>query len=73
MLVTGKRLKSQINGSCLDLQAGGTAIEQVMHQKLPGVTIDEEITFKEHVHQLCKKISPTIGLTYLPIGEGELF
>ena len=32
MLVTGKRLKSQINGSGLDLQAGGVAIEQVMHR-----------------------------------------
>ena len=73
MLVTGKWLKSQINGSGLDLQAGGAAIEQVMHQKLLGVTIDEELPFKEHVHQLCKKISPKIGLTYLPIGERELF
>lgn len=43
MLVTGKRLISQINGSGLDLQAGGAAIEQVMHQKLLGVTIDEEL------------------------------
>ena len=51
MLVTGKWLKSQINGSGLDLQAGGAAIEQVMHQKLLGVTIDEELTFKE---QTCR-------------------
>ena len=27
---------------------------KVMHQKLVGVTIDEELTFKEHVDQLCK-------------------
>ena len=51
MLVTGKRLKSQINGSGLDLQAGGVAIEQVMHQKLLGVTTDVELTFKEHCDQ----------------------
>ena len=51
MLVTGKWLKSQINGSGLDLQAGGAAIEQVMHQKLLGVTTDEELTFKE---QTCR-------------------
>ena len=62
MLVTVKRLKSQINGSGLDLQAGGVAIEQVMHQKLLGVTIDVELTFKEHFDQLCEKISPIIGL-----------
>ena len=27
---------------------------KVMYQKLVGVTIDEELTFKEHVDQLCK-------------------
>ena len=78
MLATGKRLKSQINGSGLDLQAGGVAIEQVMHQKLLGVTTDVELTFKEHFDQLCEKISPKIGLlnkmrTYQPIRERELF
>ena len=78
MLVTGKRLKSQINGSGLDLQAGGVAIEPLMHQKLLGVTTDVELTFKEHFDQLCEKISPKIGLlnkmcTYHPIREGELF
>lgn len=78
MLEIGKRLKSQISGSDLDLQAGGVAIEQVMHQKLLGVTTDEELTFKEHFDQLCEKISPKIGLlnkmrTYQPIREGELF
>ena len=76
--VTGKRIKSQINGSGLDLQAGGVAIEQVMHQKLLRVPADEELTFKEHVDQLCKNVSPEIGLlnkmrTYLLIRERELF
>ena len=33
-LVTEKRLKSQMGGSCLDLQAGGGAIEQVMHKRI---------------------------------------
>ena len=78
MLLTEKRLKSQTSGSGLDLHAGGVATEQVMHQQLLGATIDEELTFKEHSDQLCKKISPKIGLldnmrTYLPIREGELF
>ena len=33
-LVTEKRLKSQTDGFCLDLQAGGGAIEQVMHKRI---------------------------------------
>ena len=73
MLEIGKRLKSQISGSDLDLQAGGVAIEQVMHQKLLGVTTDVELTFKEHCDQLCEKISPKIGRFKQPIREGELF
>ena len=45
---------------------------------LLGVTIDEELTFKKHVDQLCKKISLKIGLLnkmriYLPIREREFF
>ena len=62
----------------MKLQASGTAIEQVVHQKLLGVTIDQELTFKEHVDKLCKKLSQKIGLlkklrTYLPIDERRLF
>ncbi|PFX23820.1 putative RNA-directed DNA polymerase from transposon BS [Stylophora pistillata] len=52
ILVTGKRLKSRVRGSSLKLQANGTAIEQVVHQKLLGVTIDQELTFKEHEEKL---------------------
>ena len=48
MLLTEQRLKSQTSGSDLELHAGGVATEQVMHQQLLGVTIDEELTFKEH-------------------------
>ncbi|PFX18378.1 putative RNA-directed DNA polymerase from transposon BS [Stylophora pistillata] len=78
ILVTGKRLKSRVADPSLKLQANGTAIEQVIHQKLLGVTIDQELTFKEHVDKLCKKLSKKIGLlkklcTYLPIEERLLF
>lgn len=76
MLVTGKRLKSQINRSG---SAGRWSSHWTSHA--PEATwgaIDEELTFKKHFDQLCKKISPQIGLlnnmrTYLPIREGELF
>ena len=29
---------------------------------LHGVTLDEELSFKEHVEKLCKKLSKKIGL-----------
>ena len=57
ILVTGKHLKSRVAGASLKLQANKTAIEQVVHQKLLGVKIDQELTFKEHVDKLCKQLS----------------
>ena len=48
------------------------------HQKLLGVTIGQQLTFKKHVDKLCKKLSKKIGLlkkfrAYLPIDERRLF
>lgn len=61
ILVTGKCLTSSVLGSSLELQASGKDIEQVAHQKLIGVTIDQELTFKEHLDKLFKKLSQNTG------------
>lgn len=61
ILVTGKCIKSSVLGSSLELQASGTDIEQIAHQKLIGVTIDQELTFKEHLDKLFKKCSQNTG------------
>ena len=78
ILVSGKRLRSRLDNSTLDLQLNGTTIGQVTSQKLLGVTLDEELSFREHVEKLCKKLSQKIGLlnkihSYLPIQERKLY
>jgi hypothetical protein len=45
MLITGKRLLAKMESTQLDLQH-----EQVSSAKLLGLDIDEELSFKDHVH-----------------------
>ena len=78
LLLTGKRLKSLIDGQTLQLPADGTSIEHVRSNKLLGVIINEELNFKAHVDKLCKKLSQKIGLlnklcSYLPLNERKVF
>ena len=35
--------------------------EQVSSAKLLGLHMDEELTFNEHVHAICKKLAKRIG------------
>ena len=57
-----KKIGSRLDNSTLDLQLNRTTIGQVTSQKLLGVTLDEELSFREHVEKLCKKLSKKIGL-----------
>ena len=59
ILLSGKRLRHYLNNSTLDLQINATKIEQVTSHKLLGVTLDEELSFKEHVEKLGTKLSLT--------------
>ena len=78
MLVTGKRLESKLDTSSLNLQLNGTELEQVKCQKLLGVTIDNKLSFDDHVDQLCKKLSQKIAILrkirrFLPLEERKLY
>ena len=57
ILLSEKRLRHYLDNSTLDLQINGTKIKQVTSHKLLGVTLDEELSFMEHVEKLCKKLS----------------
>ena len=38
-----------------------TGMKNIKEQKILGVTIDNKLTFKSHIKNLCKKISQKIG------------
>ena len=42
----------------------GTNIEQVTHTKFLGVTIDENLTWREHVKMVETKLSKRIAVLY---------
>jgi hypothetical protein len=52
--ITDKRLKSRMQLSSLSLTASDSNNELVSSQKLLGVIIDEDLTFKEHINKLSK-------------------
>ena len=78
MLVTSKRLHSGLVDCKLEITASGTQIEQVHTKKLLGLVLDDQLTFDEHVNQLCKKLAQRIGVlkqirSCLPIRQGKQF
>ena len=79
MLVTGKRLESKFSDNCsLHLKLNGTEIKQVNSQKLLGVTIDNKLSFDDHIERLCKKLTQKIAVLrkirrFLPLEERKLY
>ena len=78
MLVTGKRLAKKMEQSTLQLNVNSTELEQVNSHKLLGVTIDSQLTFDQHVENLCTKLSQRIAVLrkirrFLPIDQRKLY
>lgn len=66
VLFASKRIRSKMppNNQDLNITLPGsdTPITQVKSQKLLGVTLDQDLTFDDHVESLGKKLSKRIGL-----------
>ena len=56
MLVAGKRLVKKMEHSTLQLRLKSSELNQVHLHKLLGVTIDSQLSFNQHVDDLCKKL-----------------
>ena len=80
MLVTGTRLRAKI-GSFDQMEirtSKGDILETTSSHKQLGVYIDLDLSFNEHVEQLCKKLAKRVGVLrlirhYLPFNERILF
>jgi len=80
MFVTGFRLRAKIDS--LDQMeictSKGDILETTTSHKLPGVYIDWDLSFNEHLEHLSKQLAIRIGVLrsirhYLPINERILF
>ena len=72
MLITGKRLNRGINSNLRSLD--GNQVEQVTSQKLLGVILDDELSFDNHINELCNELVQRVGLLkklsiYVPVKE----
>ena len=79
MLVTaGKRLAKKMEQSTLQLHVNSAELEQVNSHKLLEVTIDSQLTFDQHVENLCTKLSQRIAVLrkirrFLPLDHRKLY
>ena len=64
MLAVGKCLQKHFDGetSSLQLSLKDKEIKIVRSHKLLGLKIDQDLTYDEHIDELCKKLSKRIGL-----------
>ena len=79
MLVTGKRLVKKMEDSLfLQLRLKSSELNQVHSHKLLGVTIDSQLSFDQHVDDLCKKLAQRIAVLRkirrsLPLDQRKLY
>ena len=62
---------------CLNLKIDGVNIQEVSTVKYLGVTFDSNLTWKNHVNELCLKLSKTVGIFsklryYVNVDSGAL-
>ena len=58
MLTTGKWIDKRMNNQQLQVKLNTTELKQVSSQKLfVGVTIDQKLSFDDHIDELCNKLS----------------
>ena len=78
MIVTGKRLSKRMDNDKLSIQINEKELDQVQSQKHLGVTIDNKLSFDDHVEELCKKLSQRIAVLkkirrFLPTEQRMLY
>ena len=76
LTVKGKRLSTKIKNNP-EITCNGSLLTNVMNVKLPGLEINEELSFYEHITTVCKKVTQRIGLkkimNYLPLIQRLLY
>ena len=62
MLATGKWIEKRMNNQSCKLKLNTTELKQVSSQKILGVTIDQKLSFDDHIDELCNKLSQRIAV-----------
>ena len=62
MLITNRQKRSHLNNRSLNVNFLGTDIECVSSHKLLGVTLDHDLTWKNHCDEICMKVRKKLFL-----------
>ena len=82
MFITATRLRTKIGGTSVNemriFTSKGEELDNTTSHKLLGVYVDQDLSFDEHIEQLCEKLAKRIGLLrsirqYLPLNERIFF
>ena len=78
MILCSHQKRRHLNTDQLQLCINGKFLENVSCQKILGVYIDKNLTWKDHINNLCKDISKLVGLLWrnkhlLPFSSCLLF
>ena len=61
MLATGKWIEKRMNNQQLQVKLNTTEPKPVSSQKLLGITIDQKLSFDDHIDELCNKLYQRIA------------
>ena len=61
-MIIGSRQKLQsLNDYIININVDGVQVNQTTHSKSLGLNIDENLSWKGHIHEISKKVSSSIG------------
>ena len=78
MLATGKWTEKRMNNQQLQVKSNAIELKQVSSQKLLSVTIDQKLSFDDHIDELCNKLHQRIAVLskikgFLPLEQRKAF
>ena len=60
-MIIGSRQKQSLNDYTININVDGVQVNQTTHSKSLGLNIDENLSWKGHIHEISKIVSSSIG------------
>ena len=61
MVISSPQKLQSLNDKTINFNVEGVKISQTDHSKALGLNIDENLSWKEHIHAISKKVASSIG------------
>ena len=61
MVISSRQKLQSLNDKTININVEGFRINQTDHSKALGLNIDENLSWKEHIHAISKKVASSIG------------